>query len=86
MRGTMGEFVLAAAPDRVGLFTRLAALGMVGFVVLGKSLTDLYGHQTMGARLASGLDRLPRDHSGPARRFWVLLLVVLVVKAAGRGR
>tara|TARA_R100001369_G_scaffold6890_3_gene17901 strand:- start:1 stop:531 length:531 start_codon:yes stop_codon:yes gene_type:complete len=78
--GTMAEFVLPALIV-VGLFTRLAALGMVGFVVL-QSLTDLYGHQQWSA-LGQWFDRLPDGTILDQRALWVLLLVVLVVKGGG---
>ena len=40
--GTIAEFILPALIV-LGLLTRLASLGMIGFVVV-QSLTDLYGH------------------------------------------
>jgi len=52
MRGRWREFVRRALIV-MGLFTRLAALGMVGFCIL-QSLTDCFtGHQQWSA-LASG--------------------------------
>ncbi len=42
LAGTWAEFVLPAL-ILLGLFTRLAALGMIGFVIV-QTLTDLYGH------------------------------------------
>ena len=42
--GTLAEFVLPLLII-LGLLTRLAALGMMGFVAV-QSLTDLYGHGT----------------------------------------
>jgi putative oxidoreductase len=43
LAGTLAEFVLPILIV-TGLFTRLAALGMVGFVVV-QSLTDIVGHK-----------------------------------------
>jgi putative oxidoreductase len=66
----------------IGLFTRLAALGMVGFVSV-QSLTDVIGHkagpETIGAWFDSASDALILDQ----RAFWVLLLAVLILKGAG---
>ena len=40
--GTVAEFILPIL-IAIGLFTRLAALGMIGFVIV-QTLTDLFGH------------------------------------------
>ncbi|OAN77769.1 hypothetical protein A8B82_12755 [Sulfitobacter sp. EhC04] len=78
--GTWAEFILPAAIV-LGLFTRLAALGMIGFVVL-QSLTDIYGHGQTDA-LGAWFDRFPDALVLDQRGLWVLLLLVLVVKGAG---
>lgn len=81
--GTAAEFVLPLLIV-LGLVTRLAALGMIGFVVI-QSLTDLYGHggiahvQTLGA----WFDRLPDGAILDQRLLWVFVLVTLVAKGAG---
>lgn len=81
--GTWAEFILPLLIV-VGLFTRLAAVGMIGFVVV-QSLTDLYGHggiehaETLGA----WFDRIPDSVILDQRAFWVLILVTLVIKGAG---
>lgn len=66
----------------IGLFTRLAALGMVGFVMV-QTLTDIIGHKagpnTIGAWFDAASDALILDQ----RSFWVLLLAVLILKGAG---
>jgi putative oxidoreductase len=83
LAGTWAEFLLPALIV-LGLLTRLAALGMIGFVTL-QSLTDLYGHggiahpQTLGA----WFDRIPDALILDQRAFWVFLLLVLVIKGAG---
>ena len=53
--GTWAEFILPALIV-LGLTTRLAALGMIGFIIL-QSLTDLYDHGGLAQpkRWASGL-------------------------------
>ncbi len=81
--GTIAEFVLPLL-IAVGLLTRLAALGMIGFITV-QSLTDLSGHGgiahegTLGAWFDGASDALILDQ----RAFWVLCLLILVFKGAG---
>ncbi|WP_375281048.1 DoxX family protein [Pseudooctadecabacter sp.] len=81
--GTLAEYILPLLIV-IGLFTRLASLAMIGFVVV-QSLTDLYGHggieyaETLGA----WFDNLSNGAILDQRAFWVLLLVTLVLKGAG---
>ncbi|NBD28803.1 MAG: DoxX family membrane protein [Alphaproteobacteria bacterium] len=81
--GTLAEFILPLL-IAVGLFTRLAALGMIGFVAV-QSLTDLYGHGgiahegTLGAWFDGAPDALILDQ----RVFWVFVLTYLVLRGAG---
>jgi putative oxidoreductase len=63
----------------LGLFTRLAALGMVGFVLV-QSLTDILGH---GAGAGAWFDRASDALILDQRAFWMLLFLVLIVKGAG---
>lgn len=81
--GTAAEFVLPALIV-LGLLTRLAALGMIGFVVL-QSLTDLYGHGGIehAGTLGAWFDRMPDGAILDQRLFWVFVLVTLVMKGAG---
>lgn len=66
----------------IGLLTRPAALGMIGFVVV-QSLTDIYGHMAGPETLGAWFDRIPDAVILDQRAFWVLLLCVLVLKGAG---
>jgi len=81
--GTLAEFILPILIV-IGLFTRLAALGMIGFIV-AQSLTDLFGHggiehkETLGAWFDSMPDALILDQ----RLFWAIVLITLVLKGAG---
>lgn len=83
LAGTWAEFILPALIV-VGLFTRLSALGMIGFVLV-QSLTDLYGHgrfadnQTLGA----WFDRFPDAVILDQRALWIFVLLTLVIKGAG---
>ncbi|MCW9043673.1 MAG: DoxX family protein [Pseudopelagicola sp.] len=81
--GTWAEFLLPALIV-LGLFTRLAALGMIGFVTL-QSLTDLYGHGGLAhpETLGAWFDRIPDAAILDQRAFWVFLFLVLLIKGAG---
>lgn len=81
--GTLAEFVLPALIV-LGLLTRLAALGMIGFVTV-QSLTDLYGHSgiTHDGTLGAWFDGMPDALILDQRAFWVFILLTLVVKGAG---
>ncbi len=81
--GTWAEFILPLLIV-IGLFTRLAALGMIGFVVV-QSLTDLYGHGGLAhaETLGAWFDRVPDSVILDQRAFWMLILVTLVIKGAG---
>lgn len=81
--GTWAEFLLPLAIV-IGLFTRPAALGMIGFVVL-QTATDLFGHGgiahegTLGAWFDGAPDSIVLDQ----RAFWIFVLAYLVFRGAG---
>lgn len=78
LAGAWAEFVLPVL-ILLGLFTRVAAIGMAGFVVV-QSLTDIWGHgAASGALFDRASDALILDQ----RAFWMLLLAVLILKGAG---
>lgn len=81
LAGSWAEMVLPALIV-LGLATRLAALGMIGFVAV-QSLTDIIGHaagpETIGAWFDASAEALILDQ----RTLWLFLLIVLVVKGAG---
>lgn len=81
--GTLAEFILPALII-IGLLTRLAALGMIGFVIV-QSLTDLFGHGGIAheGTLGAWFDRLSDALILDQRAFWVLGLLILVFKGAG---
>lgn len=78
MAGGYAEFVLPALV-LVGLLTRLAALGLAGFVLV-QSLTDIFGH---GAAAGAWFDRASDALILDQRALWLLLLAVLLCKGAG---
>lgn len=80
--GTWAEFILPALIV-LGLATRLAALGMIGFVAL-QSLTDVFGHAMTDTKtLGAWFDRLPDSMIMDQRLFWVFLLAYLVIRGGG---
>jgi putative oxidoreductase len=78
LAGAWAEFVLPVLIV-LGLLTRMAALGMVGFVLV-QSLTDVLGH---GAGAGAWFDRASDALILDQRAFWMLLFLVLIVKGAG---
>lgn len=83
LAGTWAEFVLPVLVV-VGLFTRLSALGMIGFVVV-QTLTDLFGHNLINDEkgLGAWFDGDPGSLIMDQRLLWVMLLLILVFRGAG---
>ena len=81
--GTSAEFLLPIML-LVGIFTRLAALGMIGFVIM-QTLTDLFGHGAISepSTVGAWFDKIPDSVIMDQRALWVFLLVVIVFKGAG---
>lgn len=75
--GTWSEFLLPVL-IALGLFTRIAALGMMGFVLI-QTWVDVTGHDAALGRL---FDR-HADGLIDSRALWLFLLLVLVLKGAG---
>ncbi|MEM6306696.1 MAG: DoxX family protein, partial [Pseudomonadota bacterium] len=75
------EFILPALVI-LGLFTRLAALGMIGFVFV-QSYVDVTGHGVQGADLGAWFDGASGSLIMDQRAFWIFLCIVLVIKGAG---
>ncbi len=74
--GTVAEFILPVLIV-VGLLTRLAALGMIGFVTV-QTIVDVIGHGVaLGALFDSGQALIDQ------RMLWVFLCVILVLKGSG---
>ncbi|WP_417241552.1 DoxX family protein [Celeribacter sp.] len=81
MGGTYAEFILPALIV-VGLFTRLAALGMIGFTVV-QSLTDIVGHKADAATIGAWFDRASDALIMDQRTLWVFVFVTLAAMGAG---
>lgn len=79
--GTYAEFVLPALII-VGLFTRLAALGMIVFVLV-QSYVDIVFHDVGPETAGAWFDRFSDGLIWDQRTLWVFLLGCLVLKGAG---
>ena len=79
--GTYGEFILPLLIT-IGLFTRLAALGMMGFVLV-QSATDIWGHKAGAQTIGAWFDRDSASLIADQRSLWLLLLLILVLRGAG---
>ncbi|MEM7321262.1 MAG: hypothetical protein AAF408_19835 [Pseudomonadota bacterium] len=74
--GTVAEFVLPALL-LVGLLTRLAAIGMIGFIWV-QTIVDVSGHGVAFGGLFDNAITLADQ-----RTMWTFLMLVLVLKGAG---
>lgn len=79
--GTWAEFLLPALIV-IGLATRLAALGMIVFVVV-QSMTDILGHNADPATIGSWFDRASGAAILDQRALWIFVLLCLVLRGAG---
>lgn len=79
--GTIAEFVLPVLIV-VGLLTRPAALGMIGFIVV-QSITDIVGHAADATTTGAWFDNLSGSLIMDQRALWILLLLILVFRGAG---
>ncbi|MGI9499617.1 MAG: DoxX family protein [Geminicoccaceae bacterium] len=81
LAGTYAEIILPILIV-VGLFTRLAALGMVGFVAV-QSYVDIAFHGVDEKTVGAWFDRLSDATILDQRTLWIFLLVYLVIRGAG---
>lgn len=82
LAGSYAEFILPALLI-LGAFTRLAALGMIGFIVV-QSLTDIVGHGVDAGTIGRWFDSVPDALIVDQRALWLLPLVVVLSLGAGR--
>ncbi len=78
---TYGEFILPFLII-VGLLTRLAALGMIGFVTV-QSIVDITGHGLSEKSIGAWFDNVPDSLILDQRAFWIFLLLFIVAKGGG---
>ena len=81
LAGTWAEIILPVLLV-LGLFTRLAALGMIGFIFV-QSWVDITGHNADAATIGAWFDRLPSALIVDQRAFWVFVLLYLVFRGGG---
>lgn len=79
--GTYAEFILPVLVV-IGLFTRIAALGMIVFVFV-QSYVDITGHGADATTIGAWFDNLPNSAILDQRALWVFLLIYLVMRGAG---
>ncbi|MEL7461165.1 MAG: DoxX family protein [Pseudomonadota bacterium] len=79
--GTWAELILPILVV-IGLFTRLAAIGMIGFVIV-QSWVDVVGHGLAAADIGTWFDRLPSAAILDQRAFWIFVLLYLVFRGGG---
>lgn len=79
--GTYAEFLLPLL-IALGLFTRLASLGMIGFIAV-QSIVDVVFHGIGIEATGALFDRFPDAAILDQRLMWIVPLVFLVVKGAG---
>jgi putative oxidoreductase len=79
--GTYAEFILPALIV-LGLFTRLAALGMIVFVAV-QSYVDIAFHGADERTIGALFDRFPDAAILDQRTLWLVPLVYLIAKGAG---
>lgn len=80
--GTYSEFILPVLIV-AGLFTRIAAIGMVVFVLV-QTYVDITAHAADETTVGSFFDRIPDSAISDQRALWVFLLVYLIIYGAGK--
>ncbi len=79
--GTYAEIILPILIV-VGLFTRLAALGMIGFVAV-MTYVDITGHAVDASTIGSWFDNDASSAIADQRSLWMFLLATLVLTGPG---
>ena len=79
--GTYAEFILPVLVV-IGLFGRLSALGMLGFIVV-QSYVDVAFHGVGGADLGAWFDRFSNALILDQRLLWAFPLMYIVIKGPG---
>lgn len=79
--GTVAEYILPLLII-IGLFTKLASLGMI-FFVLVQSYVDVNGHGVAGKDLGGWFDGPSGSLIMDQRLLWITVLLILLIKGAG---
>jgi len=79
--GTYAEFILPLLIV-IGLFSRIAALGMIGFIAV-QSFVDITVHQLGAEYIGALFDRFPDSIIADQRLLWMVPLLVIAIKGPG---
>ena len=79
--GTYAEFILPVLIV-IGLFSRLAALGMMGFIAV-QTIVDVTLHGLDEASIGAAFDRFPDAIIADQRLLWMFPLLVIVIHGPG---
>jgi len=79
--GTYAEFILPVLVV-IGLFTRLASLGMLGFIAV-MTFVDIFLHNADATAIGHLFDRVQDSAIADQRLLWCLPLIYLVLKGPG---
>lgn len=79
--GTYSEFILPTLIV-IGLLTRLASLGMIGFIIV-QSIVDITAHGADESTIGAWFDRDSASVILDQRTLWIFVLLVLVLKGPG---
>lgn len=79
--GAYAEYILPAMIV-LGVMTRLASLGMIGFIAV-MSWVDVFGHNLDADTIGALFDRDAYGLIADQRLFWLVILLTLVIKGAG---
>jgi len=79
--GTWGEFIIPALIV-VGLFTRAAALAMIGFIIVMR-IVDVTGHGVDATAIGAWFDNVPDSTILDQSLIWIVMLLILVVRGGG---
>ena len=80
--GTYAEFILPVLIV-LGLFTRIAAVGMIVFVIV-QSIVDITGHHADSETIGAWFDGITNSAILDQRALWLFLLVYLFIYGAGK--
>jgi putative oxidoreductase len=79
--GSYGEIILPVLVV-AGLFTRIAALGMIGFIAV-MTYVDITAHGADAATIGAWFDNQAGAPIADQRSLWAFLLLTLVIKGPG---
>ena len=79
--GTYAEFILPLLIV-IGLFSRIAAVGMIGFIAV-QTFVDITVHEIGAESIGALFDRFPDSLIADQRLLWLIPLAVVAIKGPG---